>query len=106
MEPKTVTHIAGVAIQVGSQLRQLCAWCGKKIIDVDLSTIMSTDGRPYGAFGDGTLVQVFEGDGFSSHTVVKPEVDAEGALRIPDDCCARPWSKQPAKPGPQLEVVR
>jgi hypothetical protein len=33
-------HIAGPAIQVGSQLRQRCAWCGAVLIDHALDQLM------------------------------------------------------------------
>lgn len=32
-----LTHLAGVDVQIGTQLRQRCSWCGAVLIDEDLS---------------------------------------------------------------------
>ena len=34
-----VVHIAGNDVQVGSRLRQRCAWCGAVLVDYDLANI-------------------------------------------------------------------
>lgn len=39
-----VIHIAAQANQVGSQLRQRCAWCGAVLIDMDLGNVMVAPG--------------------------------------------------------------
>lgn len=34
-----IIHIAGPEIQIGTQLRQRCSWCGAVLIDVNLSRV-------------------------------------------------------------------
>jgi hypothetical protein len=34
-------HIAGYPVIIGSRCRQLCAWCGEKLIDDDLALTMA-----------------------------------------------------------------
>lgn len=44
-----VTHFAGPDVQVGPLLRQLCAWCGHRLIDYDLRRVgfqVGDDPRP------------------------------------------------------------
>jgi len=40
-----VTHIAGPDVQVGSCLRQRCAWCGVIMTDYDLANVMVPEGQ-------------------------------------------------------------
>ena len=40
-----VTHIAGSEVQVGSHLRQRCAWCGEVMADYGLECIAVPDGQ-------------------------------------------------------------
>ena len=81
-----VVHIAGRPVKVGHRGRQLCAWCGAKLIDDDFSTIMvasNADGSPGELprpWDDGALVAV---DG--SLSMLVPHEDGTD---LPDDCCA------------------
>jgi hypothetical protein len=47
------THIAGMAVQVGSHLRQRCSWCGEVLEDLDLSrvgvVVQHDDSMPQGS---------------------------------------------------------
>lgn len=90
----STVHIAGFAIQVGVELRQLCSWCGHRLIDVDLSCVMSPmkeDGSPpdpYGTWKPDALVEV---DGNYS-CVIKHD----GTL--PPNCCAKKVALHLVKP--------
>lgn len=47
-------HIAGYPLKIGTKGRQLCAWCGERLFDVDHANEMvapNADGSP----GDGSL---------------------------------------------------
>lgn len=78
-------HIAGFPVNVGGHLRQLCAWCGERLIDVDLSCVMASmkEGGsppdPYGTWEANALVKV---DGNYSGVV-----EHDGAL--PANACAK-----------------
>lgn len=113
----TVTHLAGVDVQIGSHLRQRCSWCGAVLTDVDLSRMgvqlpeceacggrghVEQDGcetcagtgygpaSPYPTWPVGAFVTV---DGAASYVVdaiPSEEPGApEGAMATPLDCCAR-----------------
>ena len=79
-------HIAGVAVRVGTLLRQRCAWCGDVLIDLDLVNIAvapNEDGSPGdgpGTFAPYALIAV---DGLGQW-VVPYEEGSELPLR----CCA------------------
>lgn len=76
-------HIAGPDIQVGSQLRQRCAWCGAVLLDYALDRIavpVGQDPRP-GTWPAGELIAC---DG-NAHYVVPHEDDAE----LPEGCCGK-----------------
>ncbi len=85
-----IVHIAGFAIQVGSELRQLCAWCGHRLIDVDLSCVaapMKEDGSPpdpYSTWAPDALVEWEETPGCVRTSVVNA-VDGN----LPPNCCAK-----------------
>lgn len=59
-----VIHIAGLPLQVGSQLRQRCGWCGCVLLDEDLSSVQvavtdtDTVFVPYPTWPDGDLVSI------------------------------------------------
>jgi hypothetical protein len=83
MPPGPVTHIAGTWVEVGSRLRQLCAWCGYRLVDYDLARIAVPEGqdpRP-GTWAPGDLVRV---DGNVSMTV-----EHEDGAELPADACER-----------------
>lgn len=78
-----VLHIAGLDAQVGSRLRQRCAWCGALLIDYELSGLavpVGQEGR-VGVWPFGKLVLL---DGALSVLV---EYDAVSPL--PDGACAK-----------------
>lgn len=82
-------HIAGTPIRVGSKFRQVCAWCGCRLIDDDLDCMFSAptaDGSPGPgpmAFDVGALVEIEEHGGVRSTGVV-------GAFKepLPPGTCA------------------
>lgn len=42
-------HLAGIPITLeGRYVRQLCSWCGHRLIDVDLSNVMVPEGQAGG----------------------------------------------------------
>jgi hypothetical protein len=88
-----VVHIAGHQVQIGTQLRQRCAWCGALMLDYDLTRTASPCGedcrehgcqpehhRP-GTWPAGGLVEV---DGTTSWTV--PHEDGQ---QLPTNACAQ-----------------
>ncbi len=78
-----VTHIAGIDVQVGSQLRQRCAWCGAVLLDYALDRIavpVGQDPRP-STWLVGELVEV---DG--SWSAIVPHEDGE---QLPENACGK-----------------
>jgi hypothetical protein len=94
-----VTHIVGTGYQNGPFMRQVCAWCGAKLIDEDLRRIASPDGHGMSFYPEGKLLEVIihDGGGFRGSTVL--DRDPTGAP--PDNACF-----VAPKPSPRLEVVR
>lgn len=78
-----MVHIAGVHVQVGSQLRQRCGWCGATLIDYDLERLAVPEGQDAGpaTWPAGELVRV---DGPLS--ILMEHVDGTD---LPVDACAR-----------------
>lgn len=75
-------HIAGNDVQVGTQLRQRCAWCGAILVDYDLVRVavpIGQDPRP-ATWPVGALVEV---DGNASWVV-----EHEDGATIPAGACA------------------
>ncbi len=77
-------HIAGFPVRVGSRLRQLCAWCGEQLIDLDLDCIAVAPGSSVGAPGTWETNALVAVDGPVSW-VVQPE-DGD---KLPRECCAK-----------------
>jgi len=80
----TITHIAGVDVQVGTQLRQRCSWCGAVLIDEDLRNVMvptEDADKPFPTWPVGALIRR---DGF-----VTSIVEHEDGAQLPDDCCGQ-----------------
>lgn len=80
---RTLVHIAGAQVQVGSRLRQRCSWCGATLCDYDLERVAVPEGqdpRP-GMWETGALVEV---DGNASWVLEHKDGD-----EIPDSACAR-----------------
>lgn len=87
-DDREVIHIAGADIQVGSVLRQRCAWCGALMLDYDLSRVAVPEGqdpRP-ATWPPGELIALV-GDhrAFSASWVVK-HVDGEP---LPEGACGK-----------------
>lgn len=77
-------HIAGPDIQIGSHVRQLCAWCGHKLIDYDLNNVAVPEG-PNGSPGTwprGALIAV---DGRWAYVL-----GGDGSLVPPNSCSHTP----------------
>lgn len=52
------SHLAGELVTIGGRYqRQLCMWCGFRLIDRDLSLIATEDGRAPGQWEVGAWVQ-------------------------------------------------
>ena len=83
-------HIAGWPIKVGSRGRQLCAWCGFVLFDVDHTQIAvapECDGpKPWEM---GALVATDAPDPKSVLTVMRV-VPHEDGSSLPLNCCASP----------------
>jgi hypothetical protein len=76
-----LVHIAGHDVQVGSHLRQRCAWCGAVLVDYALDRVAvpeGTDPRP-ATWPVGDLVAV---DGPLSYVV-----EHEDGQPLPDNAC-------------------
>jgi hypothetical protein len=41
----SVIHIAGIELRIGPLQRQLCAWCGERLVDNDLRNIAVPEGQ-------------------------------------------------------------
>lgn len=80
-----VVHIVGFSVTVGTRTRQLCAWCGEKLYDLDLANVAvfpaPKSGEQIGAkFEIGKLL-AREGNAWW----VLDHADGE---RLPADACA------------------
>lgn len=82
----STVHIVGRALGFGLLRRQLCAWCGKRLVDYDLSLMASSDGGEPGMWKEGDLLEVDHAPGVTRFSVVAHE---DGAP-IPLNCCAHP----------------
>lgn len=79
----SITHIAGLDVQVGRYLRQRCAWCGAVLSDYDLANVAVLEGhnpRP-AMWGVGELVAL---DGNASWVV-----DHEDGAELPANACVQ-----------------
>jgi len=78
-----MTHIAGVDVSIGPQLRQRCSWCGAVLIDVNVTRAMVADSErtEFPTWPIGALIRT---DGCV--TSVVPHVDG---TPLPDDCCGQ-----------------
>lgn len=78
----SVVHIAGLDVQIGTQLRQRCAWCGAVLFDYALDRIAVPEGqdpRP-ATWTVGALIEV---DGNAKWAV--PHNDGD---QLPANACA------------------
>jgi len=81
--PTAVVHIAGPKLQVGTQLRQRCGWCGALLLDYALDRVavpIGTDPAP-ATWPAGELIAV---DGSASYVV--PHEDGEP---LPEGACGK-----------------
>lgn len=54
-----VVHVASQTVQVGSEIRQRCVWCGHSLIEVDLRFVAVEDAdQDYPTWPGGSLVEV------------------------------------------------
>jgi hypothetical protein len=85
-----VVHIAGVAVKIGSHLRQRCSWCGAVLIDYALERMAFSIDRASDPRGDndgpGTwaLDSLVAVDGGASWTV-----ESEDGAPLPEGACGR-----------------
>jgi hypothetical protein len=75
-------HIAGFPVRVGNHKRQLCAWCGFRLVDIDLANCASSDGAEPGHWEPNALVRVIDGN--PTAFIVVKHVDGEA---IPAGWC-------------------
>lgn len=88
-----IVHIAGNPVQVGTHLRQRCAWCGAVMIDQDLALTMvqipedGSEPASYPTWGVGELIarNGLDGSMVSGSWVV----EHEAGQPVPDGCCAK-----------------
>lgn len=82
-------HIAGMSVFVNSKGRQICAWCGHVLFDVDLADVMvapNADGSPGQGprpWKQGDLIAIDGSPPVVSYRVVEVEGD-----ELPRECCA------------------
>lgn len=80
----STSHLAGTVITVqGRYVRQLCQWCGHRLVDVDLACIavpLEDAGKPSPAWEAGAWIRE---DG-PARRVVETEGD-----KMPGDACMR-----------------
>jgi hypothetical protein len=82
-----VIHIAGLDVQVGSQLRQRCGWCGALLIDYALDRVgvmVPGDGSPPSGPGTWAVGALVARDGNASWVV-----EHEDGAVLPDGCCGK-----------------
>lgn len=79
----SITHVAGLVVTIGPQMRQRCAWCGAVLLDYDLERVAVPAGqdRTPATWEVGALVTV---DGPASYLA-----DDQGDQRLPEDACGR-----------------
>lgn len=83
MADPDVIHIAGAVVQVGTQHRQRCSWCGAVIEDLDLALMAVPDDQTAAGVPSwpvGELVAVAGG--------MKWLVDHADGNVLPAGCCA------------------
>jgi hypothetical protein len=85
-----VIHIAGLDVRIGPLQRQLCAWCGLRLVDNDLRNTMSSDGSAPATWKVGGLVEVFDGNPTGYVALPHPE---DG--KLPDNACCPPENRRP-----------
>lgn len=81
-------HVAGTVLTLQDRyIRQLCAWCGHRLVDVDLERVevLEADvGRPFSTWPVGSLVEVY-----GSMSVVLAEADEARSGVLPERSCTR-----------------
>jgi hypothetical protein len=79
----SMTHVAGLVVNIGPHMRQRCAWCGATLLDYHLDRMAVPAGQdPTPATWQvGALVTV---DGPASYLA-----EDQGDDKLPEDACAR-----------------
>ena len=77
MKPAPYIHIAGSPVKVGNKGRQLCAWCGAVLFEIDYAQNVADGRKPWDV---GALVAI---RGTMAHTVTH-----ETGTSLPAECCA------------------
>ena len=82
----TEIHIAGLPIEVGSQLRQRCGWCGAVLEDVDQSRIAVAvqPGEEPGRYPTWEVGSLVARDGGATWAV-----DHKDGDQLPPECCGQ-----------------
>ena len=78
MEGKVI-HVAGFPVRVGSECKQVCAWCGLVLADLDYRSTAQPAGQtgdPWHPFEMGALVDV-QKDGPRTLSAVVPHEDGK-----------------------------
>jgi hypothetical protein len=85
-------HVAAIELRIGPLQRQVCAWCGLRLIDVDVRNIAVPDGQsPWlHAWEVGGLVEVTDGNPTGYVALPHPE---DG--KLPDNACCPPEARRP-----------
>jgi hypothetical protein len=91
-------HIAGFPIRVGNHKRQLCAWCGFRLVDIDLANCASSDGAEPGHWEPNALVRVIDGNPTAFIVVKHVEGEAIPAGWCGDEGKTRLRAVPPPKP--------
>lgn len=82
-DTRGTVHFVGIDVQIGTLLRQRCAWCGDVLLDYDLERLAVPVGQQEGpaTWPVGTLVEV---DGNATWAV-----EHDAADPLPENTCAR-----------------
>ena len=85
-------HIAATEVRIGPLQRQLCAWCGFRLVNNDLRNIACAPGDTRGplVWEVGGLVEVTEGNPTQYIALPHP---ADG--KLPDNACCPPEARRP-----------
>ncbi len=80
-----VVHIASQPVQVGTELRQRCVWCGYGLVETDLRLVAVPVGQanePYPTWAVGRLIAV---DGHATYLV-----EPKDGNKVPREFCGAP----------------
>jgi hypothetical protein len=80
------THIAGLDLQMGSWVRQRCAWCGVILTEADLEAM--PEDAVIKLIPAGLPVEVTVGN-FSTTFRLLGEEATENGFKVPENCCMK-----------------